>query len=231
MSVILHIGTHKTGTTSIQHLVTGQAARFRAAGLHPHPGRHVPHNNIELHVAAMRPDRMSGFKARSGIVPDAAYIASVAHALQAHHAALHPHSTLFLSAEGLSLLRHPDEFNRLKSLLSFSDDVHVIVALRDPADFLASYAAQLGEVATTDPAARDAYNYVGADSWLADYEPRLTLWEQTFPKVTRLDYDAAMISDGSILPAFLTAIGQTGTFTPQELAAFAFRNQSGSVTC
>ena len=213
---ILHVGTHKTGTTSIQSFVTDRHPdRFRAHGIEPYSGRHIPHNHVELHVAAMRPERMSGFKERHAIRVDDAYVAAVAARIAAALAAS-LHETLFFSAEGVSLLRHPDELARLKALIPVETDI--VIALRERAGFLASYRAQIGDRASTDPADYEHYRYVADDSWIADYAPRLALLRATFgaERVRTIDYDAAMAADGSILPAFLAAIGMGGVFTEAE---------------
>lgn len=213
---ILHVGTHKTGTTSIQSFVTDRHPdRLRAHGIEPYRGRHIAHNHVELHVAAMRPERLSGFKERHAIRVDGAYVATVA-ARIADALAACPDETMFFSAEGMSLLRHSDELARLKALVPVETDI--IIALREREAFLASYRAQIGDRASTDPADYEHYRYVADDTWIADYAPRLALLRDAFgaERVTTIDYDAAMAADGSILPAFLGAIGLSGVFAETE---------------
>jgi hypothetical protein len=206
---IVHVGTHKTGSTSLQHLLFGRGrSQLRAAGIEPFVGGYIPHNHVELHLPAMRPERQSGFKLRNAIQVDDRLIATTL-AEVAGAAAATPLRTMLFSAEGLSLLRYPDEFARLRQLLAPFEVVEIVIVLRDPATFLASYRAQLGPLATTDPARRDDFCYVGPDSWLADYAPRLALFRQTFGAghVHAIDYDAAVAADRSIIPAFVRTIG------------------------
>lgn len=213
---ILHVGTHKTGTTSIQSFVTDRHPdRLRAHGIEPYRGRHIAHNHVELHVAAMRPERLSGFKERHAIRVDEAYAAAVAARIAAALTAC-PHETMFFSAEGMSLLRHPDELARLKALVPVETDI--VIVLREREGFLASYRAQIGDRSSIDPADYEHYRYVADDGWIADITPRLTLLRETFgaDRVRTIDYDAAMATHGSILPAFLAAIGLEGEFTEAE---------------
>jgi hypothetical protein len=222
---ILHIGTHKTGTTSIQSFIQRNVASLHAAGIVPYLGQHIGHNHVELHVAAMRPDRRSGFKARSGISPDPSYVASVRDQIAAA-AEEQAGRTILFSAEGLSLLRHPDELERLATLLPFSR-VDVVIAVRNPSDFLTSYRFQIGNKASFDRADYEHYNYVGDDTWLTDVEARLALWRKTFgaAAVTVIHYDNVMRAEGTILPAFLRAIGAEALFDPADLRT-PFLNRS-----
>jgi hypothetical protein len=211
-TAIVHIGTHKTGTTSIQTFVQREAVRLREVGIAPYLGERIGHNHVELHLAAMRLERLSGYKVRHGVTVDAEFIRHVCERIERARDATTAHTMLF-SAEGLSLLRHRDEIDRLLSMLPF-DRVRIVVALRNAADFLASYRAQIGDQASEDPVDFEHYNYLGPDSWITDFAPRLALWQAAVgtANVEVIDYDRAVAEDGSILPAFLAAIGASGVF-------------------
>jgi hypothetical protein len=105
---------------------------------------------------------------------------------------------LFVSAEALSYIRHPDEVEALQSLLG-SRDVTFVVVLRDRRDYLRSYRAQLiesGFAPSNDPR---SFAYSEPDSWLADYDALTSVLGR--PIV--VEYP----SNRSVIPALFGALG------------------------
>jgi len=210
----LHIGTHRTGTTSLQRLLADHRAELRRAGYNFPEGMAWPDNHVELWFAAMRPERLQDLArfldwalGRLGdsltSCQDPRWFAKTReNILQT------PGDDLVYSCEGLCLLRYPDEVERLR-LLFEGADLSVVLVHREPNAFLASYewAMQItGSTLSEDP---DSIMYTRPDSWLVDYEARIVLWEGVLGRrnVHVLDYDTCVAESGSALPAVLDALG------------------------
>lgn len=228
MKYIIHIGLHKTGSTSIQTFLQHNIAALRTNRIDFYQGMVYPENHVELHAASMRPNRASGYKSRAGLKVDAAYISSV-RASVADFVAQSPCEQILFSSEGISLLRFPDEMQMLKSLLP-PGEIDIIVYLRNPADYLRSYAAQLNKDPETLPPTidRDSYAYCKADSWLADYDQRLGAFEAAFGKdrITVIDYDRQVANKKSVLPSFLNILGMAEEFEEGAYESY-YLNQTG----
>jgi hypothetical protein len=137
----LHIGTHKTGSTSIQHFLLHHACSLRERGIAFYRGQYRETNHIELYLASLRYERDSFAKQRFGksLKFDPDFTRDVAHSVQ-HFLRSCPEPQVVFSTEGLSLLRHDDEIDRLKSVLgSESTNATIILYLRNKTDFLRSY--------------------------------------------------------------------------------------------
>ncbi|MFG1422280.1 hypothetical protein [Roseixanthobacter liquoris] len=216
---IVHIGFHKTGTNSIQHVLGHGREALLRAGCAYFSGRHLVDNHVELHAAAMRPHRPSTFRLGSGLVFDESYRASVAQELAAFGAS-HAGRICLFSAEGLCLLRHEDEIVWLRDVLP--QPVRIIACLREKTAYMASYRAQLERVRSLwgGVIQREEYNYTEDDSWLWDYEARLAPFRQVFgtDSVMVLDYDSITETQGSIVPGFLDCLGLRDALPPEAWA-------------
>ena len=208
--LILHIGTHKTGSTALQNYLWAHRNELRDQGCAYYEGIDNVNNHVELYLASMRYERDSFAKQRrQGIVFDESYTQRVAERVQGFVANCDLPNVIF-SCEGLSLLRHRDEIERLIRVLgSGPDQVEVIVALRRKEDFLESYKHQLRKKKRT--ASRDYWSalYVEPDTWLTDFETLLSVYEWGFGKenIARFDYDAEMAKTGNCLPVILDQMG------------------------
>ena len=215
-SVTLHIGLHKTGTTSIQHFLHAHRLKLSGCGIACYAGAHMPENHVELHTAALQKDRLTPFKIMSGVIADHAYFEAVRARVREFLSASTGMRPVF-SAEGLSYIRHPEEIDRLSHILS-GRPIRIIVYLREPERFRASYAAALRRqrnAPTDDP---ESFAYVAEDSWLFDYEKRLRVFEESLgpQNVTKVGYDEAVAKDGSVIPSFIAALGCGEHFAPAE---------------
>ncbi|CAM5217460.1 hypothetical protein [Alishewanella longhuensis] len=211
MALYLHIGTHKTGSTSLQHWLNQQRPWLKQQGLHLYRGIFTPSNHTECYLAAMRLDRDSFSRQARG--PFAADFYSQVKQRLAAFATKNPHLDKIITTEGLALLRFEDELVLLKDLLSpFGADIKVIVYLRNKQDFLASYRAQLKKKAGRQPATAKAFwsaLYVEDDTWLTDYDSLISAYANAFGRenICIIDYDAQMAEHGDIIPAFVQALG------------------------
>jgi hypothetical protein len=205
--VVLHIGVHKTGTTSIQNWAHQNRDDLRTRlGLDVYFGRLGGKNHIELPLLCMRSDR--NLHARV-MHPDSCLPSW--HAETRRHIAeqlASPAPSMFISAESLSFLRYPDELATLRELLG-SREVRVIVFLRDPQDYLRSYRAQVEKMGYAPSRYPESFNYVEPDTWLIDFDRLLGAYTDAFgpESVTVLSYEDALAAHGSAIPAVAEAAG------------------------
>lgn len=212
---IIHIGFHKTGSTSIQHFLKTNREQLQRYGYEFYSGQHTDQNHVELHAASMRTNRSSTFKARSEIDFDENYFRKTKQRVAEFIKQLSGRSAIF-SAEGLSLLRYQDETKRLSSIIP--NTVSIVAYLRNHEDYRRSHAKQLrkaGYYGVTDP---ESHAYMGLDSWMFDYELRLQSYKETFgpENVHIIDYDLVSGRDGSVIPSFLKLLNLEKSFDEKE---------------
>jgi hypothetical protein len=202
--VLLHIGLHKTGTTSIQYYLRDHEALLAEHGVRFPRGWLRLNNHFELPLAVMRPERMFSARTRGDEWRDPGFRAELLNQVSRD---LRTHRSMFtvLSAEDLSLLRYDDELAVVRQVIG---DARVVVYLRRPAAFLASMSAHLskpGQPGVSDDP--DAYNYLHRDSWRLDYDKLVALWRRHFTRVSAVGYDQVTQRDSSVLPSFLAKLG------------------------
>lgn len=203
--VVLHAGFRKTGTSSIQHwLRDNEAEVLHPRGLRFPPGWLRLNNHLELPLVQLRPERMSTPRSRNDEWRDPRFQRDVTGQVQAD-LARHPNETTILSAEDMELYRYGDELGALADVVG--RDAHVIITLRDRGQYRDSLVDQLHKSGVGLSYDRGAFNCVEPDSWLFDYDARVDKWRTFFPKLTIIDYDAAVRCYGSIIPAFAGALG------------------------
>ncbi len=209
-NIYLHIGTHKTGSTSLQRWLAEHEPLLRDNGYDLYHGQHNRNNHIELYLAAMRYDRDSfGKQTMQALILDEDYTTAVSERVKRFLSDSEQPKAIF-STEGLSLLRHRDEIERLRSILGTDcESITVIVVLRNRVDYLNSYRVQLAKKTGRKPS-KDYWSalYVEDDTWLTDYESLLSAYGIEFgdDNIRVIDYDEQMKVRGNIIPAFLGAI-------------------------
>jgi hypothetical protein len=210
--IYLHIGSYKTGSTSIQRFLLDHVDRLREHGIAFYRGQFSNENHFELYVASLRYERDSFAKLGvcRHITFDAQFTKQIAERVQ-HFIRQCEEPCVVFSSEGLSLLRYEDEIERLKSVLGpESADPQVILYLRNKADFLRSYTSQLLKLKGRKPA-QDPTSalYVEQDTWLTDYDSLVSTYQKAFgaSNVIVVDYDEVMKREGNVIPSFLRALG------------------------
>lgn len=220
--LFVHIGTHKTGTKSIQSFLESAQSQLVERGCRFYlglQGNRTCHG--ELGLAALRGDRDSFARRRFPAARGAAYVERVRRHV-AEYLQRVPEEAVIFSNEDLSYLRFADELATLSDVLGRQHLVTIVVFLRQRCDFLRSYRQQIlsvpGRQVSDDT--RSAF-YVEPDSWLTDYDALLNAYGQEFghENIRALDYDVTVSSDGNVLPAFLRAIEQPD-IAPHNLEPF-----------
>ena len=199
----MHIGTHKTGTTSFQKwLATNESALLARYGLGVYQG--VFPNARELGLACANPDRSLPVRH----LPqwnDPVWRAHVFDLIKLQLARDVP--SMVISAEALSFLRAPEELQCVKNLLD-GFDITILLTLRNPLEFLGSWQRHLtrgGYELSDDPS---SFAYIKEDSWLARYDHLIDAYATAFgsDRIITVDYEAANAQFGSVIPALMRHI-------------------------
>lgn len=223
----MHIGTHKTGTTSIQAFLRDENDGLLAAsGGHYPEGFLLPVVHTDLPLLTIRPDRTWPARLRFPETQRASWQAAATAHIRAQVTRSDADLLVYVH-EDLSYLRFDDELERLRQLFD-GREVSVVAVFRDDAAFLRSYRSQLegtGFTLSDDPT---SFAYLEADSWLLDHEALLDGYRRWFGDhhVTALDYDRVVEADGSVIPAVAELVGIDRSLLPP-LDRYRF-NPSGS---
>lgn len=197
MKTIIHIGQHKTGTTSIQHFLARRRADLAKAGLYVPDsllGSTDPSHYI-LNVYALNQDRLSTAKIRMLDTKPPDFFARLRENLE-KDIARHYHAAnqlgcpdIIWSNEGLYVLNSSEEYERLLDLFRpYSTEVVCLCCLRDVDSYRKSYMAQLKRNGISFSDDRDSYRYVETDSWLFDYRQKETILREVFENVILFPY-------------------------------------------
>ncbi|MEM6535367.1 MAG: hypothetical protein AAF613_06980 [Pseudomonadota bacterium] len=224
---IVHIGFHKTGTTSIQHFMQANRTGLQQLGYWFYQGVHKAENHVELHTSTMRQERDSTFKSMFDLDFGEAYAKAAAERIAAFFEAVGEGTSIF-SGEGVSLLRYPDEVERLASMLP--DEVSIIAYQRNREDYRRSYLAQLRRLGLDKVSDTQSHAYLEDDSWMLDFPARLDLFRQAFGQenVHVIDYDAVNTQDGSVIPSFLRMLDIADAFSPETWQQFRLNTSKRS---
>ena len=211
MKTIIHIGQHRTGTTSLQHFLRDKKKRLLKQGLYV-PSKvadHNHHSHYVLNLYALAEKRFSPKKDEIIASRGDRYLTKLKIEIQRdiekiyRQALARKCTTVLWSNEGLYLLNSVAEYERLKSLFSqYSDEIEVVCCFRDKESFKKSYAQHLTLQGISFSTQMDSYRYVDADSWLFDYERKKVLLSCVFDQCLYFQYDVE-----NNLKAFMEHIG------------------------
>jgi len=211
MRTLIHIGQHKTGTTSIQHYLQKYRQALAKAGLYV-PDTLLGFTNPShflLNVYALDADRDSTAKIMLRESVDPGFYDTLESRLQQDIARHYERARdqgcrdIIWSNEGLYLLNSTTEYQRLKGLFAkYSEQLTCLCCLRDKASYLDSYRRQLHSLnlpLSDDPRST---RYLEPDSWLVDYEGKQKLLNAVFEDTLILEYNPQ-----DMVKTFLDAIG------------------------
>ena len=194
---VVHIGTHKTGTSSFQQWAETCRVELRAAtGFRYYRGLFGA-SHYEFPLLCMRRERNMPMRARYHDWMLPSFMADLRARIVGQ---LKEPGDVLISAEGLSYLRHDDEVQALVELLE-PRAVEFVVVLRSREDFLRSYREQMVREGFPPSAYEESFAFTDDSTWLADYPALL----RAFANPTVVDYEEALERYGSIIPALLEA--------------------------
>lgn len=200
--LVLHIGTHKTGTTSFQAVLNDAApvllehdVRVFASSVDaPHGGA------CELPLLAIRPDLM--FPLRR-LLPDST-LPSMQRAMRERVAEQMGASTttVVASHEALSFARTEEEVEVLAHLAG-GRQTSIVLVLREETSFLRSWTGQLQRMGySTRSPYPDSLMNTSPGTWLTDWDTLINAYSRVFGRqsITVLRYEQAIAAAGSVLP-------------------------------
>jgi len=206
LHVFLHIGTHKTGTTSIQNFLSLQKEFLWRNGFMLCCSPRGKPNFKELFHAAIMPSRRADMILRK---PGPGRFLLKWRLRRYIRRIMNRNSSVSLiaSTELLSLLRYPAEIVKLKELFPTGTTFTVVLCLRPKEDFLASYKRQLDAQKIAYGARQGLSNYVEKDSWLIDYDSLKRAYEILTDDIRIVDYEKATQYGQNIIETFCRTIG------------------------
>jgi hypothetical protein len=197
MRSLIHIGQHKTGTTSIQSYLKNNRHELAAQGLYV-PDSLIGFENSShfiLNVYSLAENRFSSMKERLLAARGPGFFGELRQNLEtdiARHyqqAAAQGCKDIIWTNEGLFLLNSVEEYRRLYHLFDrFSSAVVCVCCFRDVPSFRASYIEQHRKTGLLPSDDRDSCRYLEPDSWLFDYERKKQLLGQIFTDTIYFPY-------------------------------------------
>lgn len=211
MKILLHIGTHKTGTTSIQRFARGNEDNLKSRGwLYPgydivNARGHYAHHHIAHGLAMVRNNRIDLETARK-FIKEAVRLAE-------------SYEYLFLSAEPFyrhfsghkSVVNKSDSYweAREKYISSVKDcfpengnDIQVIITIRRQADFAMSL---YKESVRTKRYSKKFSVFLDEHWYYFEYIKQIKLWEKFFGKVKVLVFED-LVATGNLVENFFSSL-------------------------
>ena len=210
MKTIIHIGQHKTGTTSIQHYLKNNHDNLISEGLYVPVGLAGFDNpsHFILNLYALAENRMSSMKERFISKPSEFFdslFTELKKDIREHYELAKEKGcdAVLWSNEGLYLLNSHCEYKKLFKLFNeYSSNVHCVCCFREVNSYRQSYITQLQKQGISKADDKDSYRYMEDDSWLFDYERKKQLLHDVFDTVVTFDYD-----ENDNLSRFLGTLG------------------------
>jgi hypothetical protein len=198
LKTIIHIGQHKTGTTSIQRFLQDNRKALVQHGFYV-PGKIAGYSHPShfiLNVYALAEERFFSMKEKIISNKGMEYLSNLEIDLKKdighiyNEALQQKYNKIIWSNEGLYLLNTKIEYKRLFDLFSeYSTEIEAVCCFRDVKSYRESYKKQLAKQNISFSDNPDSYRYVEIDSWLFKYKRKKDLLSQVFDKCTHFSYD------------------------------------------
>lgn len=221
---VVHIGTHKTGTTSFQKVLHESRARLDAQGILLATDDGSALSTVLAHLV-IRGELQPPFRLGD---PDL-HLASRQREFSRHirKQVLSDYPVLIFSHEALSFVRTTREIRVLKKLL-FPRKVRIVVAVRNPKDFLQSFSLQFYRTTGWETVSEfeSSLRNTRSNSWLANFDELLRVYVAGFGKsnVTVVDYDHELRVNGDVVPSVWEACGLPSSL--MEMGERAWENRT-----
>ena len=225
--VVLHIGTHKTGTTSFQASLATSATSLESHGIHVFQSvlSDIAGWSHELALISVRHELNIPLRC---MFPDSSLPSMQSQMLQDCISQMKsPARRVVASHEALSFIRTRQEVERLVDALD-ERVCKVVCVLRDAESFLQSWKNQLAKTGyATNSAHFESYMNTDLASWIVDWDELIDVYAGVLGReaVTVLDYDREVQNHGTILTALWSACGLPETLRPNHSAQWLNSSQ------
>ena len=208
--LIIHLGTHKTGSSSFQQFMVEQADWLRAHGIEPYlevrPEALAGPNAVSIAHDLLRADAVTTPRFNRKVpAPSRQRLRATARHVRWMLAQAEGRD-LLISAEAFDFFRTPAEAQALRLVAGPGVAIVPLVALREDAAWRRSWRAQIARTPDLSPADLAAPDFPLPAPWWFDRAAILGFWRGVGPLI-EVDYDAALAADGDVIPALLAAIG------------------------
>jgi len=203
-TLFLHVGTHKTGTTSFQKSLVRNEHALRTAGLRPilwkktgpKGNRRSTGNHAAFSHAILRDEVRSGARVRGSVPNDGPRRKADRLDRIARRVATAAEPSVVISTEALCFLRTDEEQQVLRDFLAKVDrEVRVLITFRAAADWRRSWLGQLqkmkpalGGVSVFDEIQSDPEDVRICGDWYFDQDAIRAFWSPF--DLTELTYEA-----------------------------------------
>lgn len=215
MDCILHIGTNKTGTSSLQKILSENSSALRARGiLYPQAGRDFGNKCLDRHVglrlaalpASVKGNGMAGALGLIAPQKREAYRARFIASLDEELARSHDMKSVILSDEALYIFSEEHTVRQVRELLCTRfDRVHVVCYVRRPDKYLVSAHSQFVKMGGT----LSFNDFLSQKIQEQLYFPRLRLWIESFGResVSLRCFERQFLQGGDLLRDFFVTSG------------------------
>ena len=212
---ILHIGTHKTGTTSFQSLLTECSTIFAECGIHVYKNSFVDNGQaIELPLLTIDDTKCAPTRQVFGAPSSGTEVISWQTWVRAQLTSSGGH--LLASHEELSFLRTDNELQNLRNLLP-GQTFKIILVARNPSSFAQSWCNELQRMERNGVETHTRCSeFLRSVPFLTDIEGIAAMYRRHFgfSSVSVVDFDSEVKKCGSVLPALLRETGVDPDFFP-----------------
>lgn len=192
MRIIIHIGQHKTGTTSIQYCLHENRNHHIKNGLYIplKVGGKYDRSHYKLGIYGLSAKRFSHqkrkpidkTKLKNALINEIEFHYNEAKALGCKN--------IIYSSEDLYLLNSEEEYRDIKNLFNnIPAQIDCICCFREKESYIKSYANTIKRWISPDTLKKDSVAYTQPDSWLLDYERKKELLTNTFDNAIFFDYN------------------------------------------
>jgi len=200
METVIHIGQHKTGTTSLQNCLFHYKSELRKQKYYfTNKILNYRHNShYILNVYSLNKTRFSSMKERIIKSNGQKYLDELDERLPSGIKNIYDEAIqqkcdkIIWSNEGLYLLNSINEYKKLLNLFKpFSSKITIVCCFRDKESYSVSYTRQLQKQNITLSNDPDSYRYLKPDSWLFNYDRKKRILSEVFDQFLFWNYNKA----------------------------------------
>ncbi len=208
--LFIHVGTHKTGTTSIQAFLakSRQSLERQGVAVYSEDKEGAQTNAWALAHCFIRPELQTPMRLRGAVQGKAAITQRLERFRNWCFSQTAP--TCVVSSEAFCFLRTDQEFDDLSQILGgLFEQVVPVLTVRSDKEWRKSWDHQLRAMAVLDRIAALPDNARVDGQWYFNVNGLRSFWAR-FGQVVELDYEAALRDHGSIIPPFCSSIEVIG---------------------
>lgn len=182
--VYLHVGLHRTATTSFQYSLVENENILREHGIEIYKPINREINASEVGEAVLNADKKNlGAKNRDDLFLEVK--AKIRDYLDNSNL-----ESLLISGEDLSYIRTDKECSRLKALFDSEGlEFIILLVIRDPESWFDSYRKKIKEIGESGTPENNSRAFLDPAGWLTDFDQLINVMNSHFDHVVVLNYN------------------------------------------